>query len=87
MEKETAQNNILIKYCLKILNDNEIKDEIKKIYNPAIQIIHQQLMPYIYLALIFILINFILLILIFLLLFQNRLPKLSNFFYKFKKSY
>lgn len=85
MEKKTSQNNDLIKYCLNILNDDEIKSEIKKIYNPAIQLIHQQLMPYIYLALIFILINFILLILIFLLLFQSRLPKIPNFFYKFKK--
>ena len=86
MENQKTQNNTdMIKYFLRILNDEEVKCEIKNVYNPVVNIIHQQLMPYIYLALIFILINFILLILIFLLLFQHKLPKFSNFFYKFKK--
>tara|TARA_A100001234_G_C12587988_1_gene369172 strand:- start:147 stop:413 length:267 start_codon:yes stop_codon:yes gene_type:complete len=84
-EETTKNATEITKFCLGILNDESVKSEIKNLYNPAINIIQQQLMPWIYLALIFILINFILLLLIFLLLFQNKLPRISNFFYKFKK--
>ena len=75
-------NNELIASCLKILNEDNVKEELKNIYTPLINTIMQYLMPYIYLGLVFILINFILLILIFTLLIQNKLPRFTKLFYK-----
>ena len=71
-------------FCIKILNDENVKREVKNIYTPAVNTIIQRIMPYIYFALIIILVNFILLILILSLLVQNKLPKFSNLFYKLK---
>jgi hypothetical protein len=76
--------NELITSCLKILNEENVKQELCHIYTPLLNTVLQYLMPYIYLALIFILINFILLLLIFTMLLQNRLPKFSNIFYRVK---
>lgn len=79
-----THNSEIINFCLKMLNEETVKQEIKNIYTPAVNTIIQHIMPYIYIALIVILINFILLILILSLLVQNKLPKFSNLFYKLK---
>jgi hypothetical protein len=71
-------------FCIKMLSDENVKREVKNIYTPAVNTLIQHIMPYIYIALIVILINFILLILILSLLVQNKLPKFSNLFYKLK---
>ena len=71
-------------FCIKMLNDENVKREVKNIYSPAENTIIQHIMPYIYFGLIIILINFIILILILALLVQNKLPKFSNLFYKLK---
>ena len=76
--------NELITSCLNILNEENVKQELRNIYTPLLNTILQYLMPYIYLALIFILINFILLLLIFTMIIQHRLPKFSNIFYRVK---
>ena len=74
----------IVEHFLKILNEDNIQKELNCVYQPVINKVTDKVMPYIYLALIFILINFILLILIFALLFQIKLPKISNLFYKLK---
>ena len=76
--------NEIIDMCLKLINEENVQHELKKIYTPIVNSILQVIMPYIYLAIIFIIINFILLLLIFCLLFQNKIPKLRNLFYKVK---
>ena len=68
----------LIKTCLNILNEDNIKEELKNIYTPVIAILIQQLMPYMYLALIIILINFLLLLFIIMLLVKRRLPYFTS---------
>ena len=70
----------IVEHFLKILNEDNIQKELNCVYQPVINKVTDKVMPYIYLALIFILINFILLILIFALLFQIKLPKISNLF-------
>lgn len=74
----------IVEHFLKVLNEDNIRKELNCVYQPVINKVTDKVMPYIYLALIFILINFILLILIFALLFQIKLPKISNLFYKLK---
>jgi len=74
----------IVEHFLKVLNEDNIRKELNCVYQPVINKVTDKVMPYIYLALIFILINFVLLILIFALLFQIKLPKISNLFYKLK---
>lgn len=74
----------IVQHFLKVLNEDNIRKELNCVYQPVINKVTDKVMPYIYLALIFILINFILLILIFALLFQIKLPKITNLFYKLK---
>ena len=67
-----------IEQCLFILNKKEIKEQIKEIFNPFLQIITKTLLneiyPYIYLSLIFVIVSFILHLGIFILLFRNNKP-------------
>ena len=74
----------IVEHFLKVLNEDNIRKELNCVYQPVINKVTDKVMLYIYLALISILINFILLILIFALLFQIKLPKISNLFYKLK---
>ena len=64
--------------CLFLLNKKEIKEQIKEIFNPFLQIITKTLLneiyPYIYLSLIFVIVSFILHLGIFILLFRNNKP-------------
>ena len=68
--------NPLIKQCLDILKREDVKQEIKTLFTPIIDIILQEIYPCLYLiillvALIFILILAILIILVFLLRNKN----------------
>ena len=65
-----------LEQCLFLLNKKEIKEQIKEIFNPFLQIITKTLLneiyPYIYLSLIFVIISFFLHLGIFIMLFRNN---------------
>lgn len=65
-----------LEQCLFLLNKKEIKEQIKEIFNPFLQIITKTLLseiyPYIYISLIFVIVSFILHLGIFILLFRNN---------------
>ena len=65
-----------IEQCLFLLNKKEIKEQIKEIFNPFLQIITKTLLseiyPYIYISLIFVIVSFILHLGIFILLLKNK---------------
>jgi hypothetical protein len=67
-----------LEQCLFLLNKKEIKEQIKEIFNPFLQIITKTLLseiyPYIYISLIFVIVSFILHLGIFILLFRNNKP-------------
>lgn len=67
-----------LEQCLFLLNKKEIKEQIKEILNPFLQIITKTLLseiyPYIYISLIFVIVSFILHLGIFILLFRNNKP-------------
>ena len=67
-----------LEQCLFLLNKKEIKEQIKEIFNPFLQIITKTILnkiyPYIYLSLIFVIVSFILHLGIFILLFRNNKP-------------
>ena len=76
------KNNEVIELCMNILNEENVKAQMKEIYTPIINTIMQIVMPYIYIAIIFIILNFILMLMIFSLLIQNKVPKFKNLFYR-----
>ena len=66
-----------IKQCFELLKREDIKTEIKEFIRPIIDLILQELYPYIYLSILFVLISFLLILGIFLLLLRNKNIKLE----------
>jgi len=58
----------LLKECLKTLKKPEVQNKVKEIMKPYIELILNEMYPYIYLSLLFVLISFFLILGIFLLL-------------------
>ncbi len=67
----------IIQECLIVLKRNDVKDELKKMFSPIIDLIILQIYPYLYLCLMFVLISFFLHLGIFILLLRNK-PFFSN---------
>ena len=65
--------NKLISQCLDILKRDDVKNEFKKLMKPIIELILQDLYPYIFLSIIFVFISFLLILGIFILLLRNKL--------------
>lgn len=64
--------NVFLESILKIIQKDEVKCEIIKICKPIVMIILQEIYPYMYFTMAFILINFILLLGIFIILVRNK---------------
>lgn len=64
--------NKAIDYCLDIIKREDVKNELKQLFKPVIQLILQEIYPYIYLSILFLLISFFLVLGIFILLLRNN---------------
>jgi len=62
----------IIEQCLVILKREDVKEELKNLLSPLIDLILIQIYPYIYLPLMFVLISFLLHLGIFVLLLRNK---------------
>ena len=62
----------IIQECLIVLKRKDVKDELKNLFSPIIDLIIIQLYPYLYLCLMFLLISFLLHLGIFILLLRNK---------------
>jgi|TARA_B110000967_G_scaffold204839_1_gene248146 hypothetical protein len=62
-----------IEQCLLILSREDIKKELKELFKPLVSLIIQEIYPYIYLSLIFVIISFLLILGIFYLLVRTNL--------------
>jgi hypothetical protein len=62
-----------IEQCLLILSRDDIKKELKELFKPLVSLIIQEIYPYIYLSLIFVIISFLLILGIFYLLVRTNL--------------
>ena len=76
----------VISECVNILKRKDVKDEVKAIFEPSIDMVLQEIYPYIFLSMIFVLISFLLILGIFILLLRNnksdiKLPTISKFFF------
>jgi hypothetical protein len=65
-----------IEQCLLILSRDDVKKELKELFKPLISLIVQEIYPYIYLSLIFVIISFLLILGIFYLLLRSSLKNL-----------
>lgn len=62
----------LINEFLSLLKQEDIKKEIKELFKPLIELIIQDIYPYIYISLIFVTISFLLILGIFVLLLKSN---------------
>ena len=62
----------LIQQCLDILKRDDVKNELKELMKPMIDLILQELYPYIFLSIVFVFISFLLILGIFVLLLRNK---------------
>lgn len=69
----------MIDVCLTILRRQDVKAELKNLVSPLVDPVLDQLYPYVYLSLLFVIISFLLHLGIFFLLVRNRsvVPKIS----------
>lgn len=58
----------IIDQCLQVMKRDDVKRELKQLFHPVIDVIMQEIYPYIYLSVIFVLISFLLTLGIFALL-------------------
>lgn len=66
-------NDSFLTQCLEMLKRDEIKQEFKILIRPIIEVILQELYPYIYLSILFVLFSFFLTLGIFILLFRMKI--------------
>ena len=76
----------ILSECVNVLKRKDVKDEIKALFQPIIDMVLQEIYPYIFLSMIFVLISFLLILGIFILLLRNnkndiKLPTISKFFF------
>jgi len=62
----------IINECISIMKRDDVKNEIKTLLTPLIDLILIQIYPYLYLSLMFVLISFLLHLGIFILLLRNK---------------
>ena len=73
----------LVEHCLDILKRDDFKDELKGLMRPMINMIIQDLYPYVFLSIVFVFISFLLILGIFILLLRNKALIKSPALFKF----
>ena len=68
----------LIEQCSVILKREDVKNELKQLMKPMIDLILQELYPYIFLSIVFVFISFLLILGIFVLLLRNKILTKSS---------
>ena len=64
--------NAVVQQCLSILKREDVREEMKHLVRPMINMIVKELYPYIFLSIIFVFISFLLILGIFILLLRNK---------------
>ena len=64
----------IIQECVEILGRDDVKEEIKNITRPLIDLILKEIYPYIYISIIFVFISFLLILGILIILLRNKTP-------------
>ena len=64
--------NTIISECVGIIKKEEVKKEVKELFKPIINMILQDIYPYIFISMIFVTISFLLILGIFILLLRSK---------------
>jgi hypothetical protein len=65
----------IIEQCLQAMKRDDVKKELKHLFHPVIDMIMQEIYPYIYLSVVFVMISFLLTLGIFVLLMRTSYTK------------
>jgi len=65
--------DILIKECVNLLKKPELKNEILSLFRPVVELLLKEIYPYIYLALILVVISFLLILGIFVIIMRLKI--------------
>tara|TARA_B110000046_G_C12910599_1_gene362648 strand:- start:38 stop:271 length:234 start_codon:yes stop_codon:yes gene_type:complete len=76
---DNVKENLIIE-CKNILSRQDIKEEIKNLFKPIINLVLQEIYPYIFLSMIFVFISFMLILGIFVLLLRCNKKDIFTFF-------
>ncbi len=68
----------LLTSCVKVLHQENVKDEINTLFKPLIQLILIEIYPYVYICMIFIIICFLLILGIFIILIRSNYTLKTN---------
>lgn len=68
----------IIEECLNILAREDIKNELKELFKPLVSLIVQEIYPYLYLSLLFVIISFFLILGNFYLSLRNNFKIFKN---------
>lgn len=69
------EKDVFIEKCLEILRKPEVKKEIKSFLKPIVDLVLQEVYPYIYLSVLFVIISFLITLGIFVLMLRNSSPQ------------
>ena len=72
--------NKVIEHCLAVLKREDVKEELKQLMKPMIDLIIHELYPYIFLSIVFVFISFLLILGIFILLLRNKMLTKNRIF-------
>jgi hypothetical protein len=72
MKEMTEMKQVIINQCLEILSREDIKLQMKQMFIPIIQLLLDEMYPYIYLSILFVIICFILILGNFILLLRYK---------------
>ena len=63
----------IVNECLEVMGRDDVKDEIKQLFVPIIDLLLKEIYPYIFLSMIFVVISFLLILGIFILLLRSKI--------------
>jgi len=69
----TDMKEMIIDKCLEVLKRKDVKDDIKELMRPVVDMIIKEIYPYIFLSIIFVFISFLLILGIFILLLRTEI--------------
>jgi len=69
----TDMKEMIIDKCLEVLKRKDVKDDIKELMRPVVDMIIKEIYPYIFLSIVFVFISFLLILGIFILLLRTEI--------------
>lgn len=68
----TDIKDMIIEKCLEVLKRKDVKEDLKELMRPVVDMIIKEIYPYIFLSIVFVIISFLLILGIFILLLRNK---------------